>query len=147
MKIKGVKTIHLDNFPNLLWLRLHTEDGQTGLRETFLGPESVSAYVHETAAHQILGVDDARYNYAPATQDALERTRRIETVCARYNIPLVAAALQFPLGHPNVASVIPGALSPAQVTTNVDAMKVDIPKEFWSDLKNEGILPDHVPTP
>jgi len=92
-------------------------------------------------------VDDARYNYAPATQDALDRTRRIEAVCARYDIPLVAAALQFPLGHPNVPSVIPGALSPAQVTANTDAMKVDIPKEFWSDLKTEGILPDHVPTP
>ena len=57
MKITGVETIQLDNFPNLLWLRLHTEDGQTGLGETFLGPESVSAYVHETAAHQILGLD------------------------------------------------------------------------------------------
>ena len=38
-------------------------------------------------------------------------------------------------------------LDDAHAEADSDAMKVDIPKEFWSDLKNEGILPDHVPTP
>ena len=53
-------------------------------------------------------VPGAMYNYAPAGPDILERVRKIEAVCARHHVPLPAAALQFPLGHPIVASIIPG---------------------------------------
>ena len=51
--------------------------------------------------------------------EILERVRRIEAVCKRHDVPLPAAALQFPLGHPSVASVIPGAIHPDQVAQNV----------------------------
>ncbi len=92
-------------------------------------------------------VDGAMYNYQPATDDAMKRVGLIENVCKRHDIPLAAAALQFPLGHPNVASVIPGAINPEQQASNIAAMSHDIPQDFWAELKAEEILADHVPTP
>ena len=92
-------------------------------------------------------VDGAMYNYKPATDDAMKRVGLIENVCKRHDIPLAAAALQFPLGHPNVASVIPGAINPEQQASNIAAMSHDIPQDFWAELKAEEILADHVPTP
>lgn len=92
-------------------------------------------------------VQGAYYNYAPATDDALNRVRKIEAVCSRHDVPLVAAALQFPLGHPDVAAIIPGALNTQQQAANVAAMKLDIPSDFWAELKAEKILADDIPTP
>jgi D-threo-aldose 1-dehydrogenase len=92
-------------------------------------------------------VEGALYNYQPATPEALVRVGRIKNVCDRHGVPLVAAALQFPLGHPNVASVIPGAIEPGQLLQNVDAMSHEIPEDFWLELKLEGILAENVPTP
>ena len=57
------------------------------------------------------------------------------------------AALQFPLGHPSVASVIPGALLPEHVVRNVAAFRQTIPGDFWSDLKHEGLLREDAPVP
>ncbi len=92
-------------------------------------------------------VKGAMYNYQPATEDALKRVRRIEKICKRHDVPIAAAALQFPLGHPNVASVIPGAINPEQQAQNIDAMSHTIPQDFWTDLKAEGILAERIPTP
>lgn len=92
-------------------------------------------------------VEGAQYNYQPATQSAMKRVQRIEAVCAQHNVPLAAAALQFPLGHPSVASVIPGAINAEQQALNVQAMSHDIPQDFWAELKSQGILGAHVPTP
>ena len=89
----------------------------------------------------------ARYNYAPATADAMQRVKLIESVCESHGVSLVSAALQFPLGHPAVASVIPGALSAAEVGSNVSAFNAHIPRGFWSDLRNAGVLGDEVPVP
>ena len=57
MKITAIDTIQLAEFPNLLWLHLHTDEGLMGLGETFFGPDAVAAYIHETAAHRLLGQD------------------------------------------------------------------------------------------
>ena len=73
--------------------------------------------------------------------------RRIAAVCARHNVPLGAAALQFPLGHPSVASVIPGPNSPQQVRSNVQWMRTPIPAPLWSELKGEGLLRPDAPCP
>ena len=53
---------------------------------------------------------------------------------------LAAAALQFPLAHPIVASIIPGAFSPDQVRQNVDHCRHPIPASLWSDLKSQGLI-------
>jgi galactonate dehydratase len=55
MKITGFETIRLGEFPNLLWLHIHTDQGLVGLGETFFGPRAVEAYIHETAAPLLLG--------------------------------------------------------------------------------------------
>mgnify|MGYP000409824348 FL=1 len=57
MKITAIETIRLEEFPNLLWVQVHTDQGLVGLGETFFGPRAVEAYVHETAAPRLLGED------------------------------------------------------------------------------------------
>lgn len=70
------------------------------------------------------------------------RTRQIEAVCKRFNVPLIASALQFPLLRDDcVACVIPGAKSPAEVHSNVANMNVSIPDAFWEALIMEGLIP------
>lgn len=92
-------------------------------------------------------VPGARYAYAEASPEIMERTRRIAAVCERHGVPLPAAALQFPLGHPSVASVIPGASSPAQQARNVEWFQHPIPADLWAELKHEGLLRADVPVP
>jgi hypothetical protein len=60
-------------------------------------------------------------------------------------IPLPAAALQFPLLHPGVASVIPGAASPALIRRNVELYQVRIPMEFWQTLRSRGLISESAP--
>ncbi|MEO1016211.1 MAG: aldo/keto reductase, partial [Pseudomonadota bacterium] len=60
---------------------------------------------------------------------------------------LASAALQFPLGHPNVAAIIPGSRSPAEVTENREIFEADIPSDFWAELKAEGLVRAEAPTP
>jgi len=57
MKIAAVETLHLAEFPNLLWIVLEDDAGNRGLGETFFGPEAVAAYIHETAAPLLVGRD------------------------------------------------------------------------------------------
>ena len=92
-------------------------------------------------------VSGAKYNYADADGAALEKVRRIEAICAAHGVPLPAAALQFPLGHPLVASVIPGAFSPAHITTNLEHMRWPIPADLWAELKHEPLIREDAPTP
>ena len=57
MKITAVETIRLDEFSNVLWVRVHTEDGITGLGETWFGARAIESYIHESVAPVILGRD------------------------------------------------------------------------------------------
>jgi D-threo-aldose 1-dehydrogenase len=92
-------------------------------------------------------VEGASYNYARASAEILEKTRRIEAICKRHNTPLPAAAMQFPLAHPLVAAIIPGAIRPEHVEKNLQLLRHPIPVELWADLKAEGLLPSHAPAP
>lgn len=87
------------------------------------------------------------FNYAPATPDILAKVGRIEAACRQFGVPLRAAALQFPLGHPAVLAVIPGARNPQEVEENISLMNTPIPREFWAALKTVGLLEAAVPTP
>jgi D-threo-aldose 1-dehydrogenase len=89
----------------------------------------------------------ATYGYQPAEQPVLEKTRRIAAVCARHGVPLGAAALQFPLGHPSVAAIIPGPNHPSQVRTNLEWVRTPIPAALWEELKSEGLIRKDAPTP
>lgn len=92
-------------------------------------------------------VDGAHYDYAPAPEAILQRVRKLEQVCAAHNTPLIAAALQFPLGHEAVKTVIPGASTPDEVRQNVAIFETKIPHSLWSDLKSEGLIHTDAPTP
>ncbi|WP_404713702.1 aldo/keto reductase [Sphingomonas sp. MMS24-J13] len=90
-------------------------------------------------------VAGAVYNYRPATPSILEKVSRIEAVCRRHKVSLQAAALQFPLLHPLVASVIPGARSATEVENNLALVREPIPADFWTDLKSERLLDERAP--
>ena len=92
-------------------------------------------------------VPGAYYNYQPATAETMQRVVRIEAVCRRHNVDLPAAALQFPLGHPSVAAVIPVALNATQVEQNLANFRQPIPAEFWAELQAEKLIRGDAPTP
>ena len=92
-------------------------------------------------------VEGARYNYAPASPEILDRVRRIEAVCSAHGVRLIEAALQFVMGHPAVRTVIPGAVSAAEVKANVEIFSHPLPAALWSDLKNAGLLRSDAPVP
>ena len=89
----------------------------------------------------------ATHDYAAAPAPLIEKAQKIEAVCKRHGVELGAAAMQFPLFHPALCAVIPGALSVREVTENVARMKVKIPTELWSELKREKLIDPASPTP
>ncbi len=89
----------------------------------------------------------AHFNYEPATQPWLEKALRIKAVCDRYDVPLKAAAIQFPLGHPAVASVLAGARSVQETEDNAAMMRYPIPADLWEELRHEGLIAPTIPTP
>src|SRR5204862_6346585 len=89
----------------------------------------------------------ATYDYEPAPPQILERATKIAAVCERHGVPLPAAAAQFPLAHPAVATVCLGALSAAQVERNAALFEAEIPSAVWAELKAEGLLRADAPTP
>ncbi|ESQ79726.1 aldo/keto reductase [Asticcacaulis sp. YBE204] len=91
--------------------------------------------------------DGQHYNYAAPPADIVARVARLKAVCAVHGVPLAAAALQFPLAHPVVVSVLTGMNSPAQVETNAALFRHPIPPALWADLKAEGLLSDVAPVP
>jgi D-threo-aldose 1-dehydrogenase len=88
-------------------------------------------------------VQGAKYNYADASPEIMQKVARIELICRRYEVPLSAATTQFPLGHPAVTSVVVGADKAAHVAANITALEKTIPDEFWHTLNVEGLLIDY----
>ncbi len=88
----------------------------------------------------------AFYNYDPAPPAILEKVAAIEATCRAHTIRLVDAAFQFPLQHPAVLSVIPGAQTPGEVEANAAAAAARIPPALWADLKSQGLMRPDAPT-
>jgi len=86
------------------------------------------------------------HDYAPASDALIDRVRRIEAIADRYGVPLAAAALQFPLAHPQVASVVPGIDSAARARHTVELYHCAIPADFWDALRGAGLLRVDAPT-
>ena len=89
----------------------------------------------------------APHDYVAASADLIEKARKIEAICQRHGVELGAAAMQFPLFHPAVCSVIPGALAATEVKQNIARLSAPIPVELWSELKRERLLDPAAPTP
>ncbi len=92
-------------------------------------------------------IPGAKYEYAEAPPDILDRVRQMEAICAAYGVSLKAAALQFPLAHPAVTTIIPGAASPQEVDENIDLLTQPIPAGFWAELQSQGLLRRDAPVP
>lgn len=92
-------------------------------------------------------IEGAKYNYAPAPDHLLARVRKIEAICNAHKTPLIAAALQFVLGHPSVKTVVPGAVNAAEVAGNIAFLETLIPDALWSDLRSEGLIRPDAPAP
>ncbi len=89
----------------------------------------------------------APFNYAPVDAARLDRALALQAVCARHDVPLKAAAIQFPLAHPAVSCVVTGARSHGEIAENIAMLQVDIPADLWAELRSQGLLPDEAPTP
>ncbi|RIQ11342.1 aldo/keto reductase [Jiangella rhizosphaerae] len=88
----------------------------------------------------------ATFDYRPASLEIVARARQIDGVCRRHGVPLKAAALQFPLGHPVVTSVLTGARTVAELQENVALFRQPIPADLWHELVESGLLAAyHVP--
>jgi D-threo-aldose 1-dehydrogenase len=84
----------------------------------------------------------ARFNYRNAPEEILSRVRAIERVCAIYNVPLAAVALQFALAPPMVARCIVGAISPTEIANAAANARVPIPQALWEHLIDERLIPE-----
>jgi D-threo-aldose 1-dehydrogenase len=89
----------------------------------------------------------ATHDYVAAPAHLIEKAQRIEAICQRHGVELGAAAMQFPLFHPAICAVIPGALGAPEVKQNVARLSARIPVELWSELKREKLLDPAAPTP
>lgn len=82
----------------------------------------------------------ATFDYAPATAALVEQARALGAVCARHDVPLKAAAIQFPLRHPAVTTVLTGVGSVAELEENVRMLQTPIPPALWEELQSEGLV-------
>jgi D-threo-aldose 1-dehydrogenase len=87
----------------------------------------------------------ATYFYTAAEPEIVARTQRIEAVCARHGVALGAAALQFPLAHPVIASVVAGMRNAEEAAINMAHCHAVIPAAFWDELKHEGLIHSQAP--
>jgi len=105
------------------------------------------AYNSGILATGVSGKGPWHYDYGPAPEDVVRKVAAIEGLCAEFSIPLAAAALQFPLAHPAVASVIPGIGNVRRIDQTLNLFATRIPDEFWKALSERGLIRDDAPTP
>ncbi len=87
------------------------------------------------------------FNYEPAAAPLVEKAKTLKAVCDRHKVDLKAAALQFVLAHPAIATAIPGAQTVSELEQNLSAVSVKIPVQLWAELKHEQLIPANAPTP
>jgi D-threo-aldose 1-dehydrogenase len=88
----------------------------------------------------------AKFNYEDADKALVDRAIALETVCLRHGVPLKAAAIQFPLAHPAVASILTGARSREEITENDALFRQPIPSALWDELRATGLISAEAPT-
>jgi D-threo-aldose 1-dehydrogenase len=88
----------------------------------------------------------AKYNYSPAPEAVMAKVAGIENVCAQFSVPLAAAALQFVVAHPAIPTFIAGTRTVDQLKQNLQWFSHPIPKDFWAELKRQGLLREDAPT-
>ena len=90
----------------------------------------------------------SRFDYAPAPPEIVERARRLAAVCARHGVPLRAAAIQFPLAHPAVVSLVAGVRTRRPTSTSTRrCSRTRSRADLWAELRAEGLLAADAPVP
>ena len=92
-------------------------------------------------------IPGAKYNYSQAPAEIMSRVKQIQNVCAEYNVPLPAAALQFVVAHPAVPTFMAGTRTVEQLEQNLSWFSHEIPGEFWTTLKAKNLINEDAPTP
>jgi len=87
------------------------------------------------------------WNYRAAPPEIVGRVKKINSICQNHQVPIVAAALQFPLAHPAVAAILPGPRNVDESEANAKLMQYPIPTALWADLRNAELLHPDAPTP
>lgn len=121
--------------------QLLPECQRRGVRVVIGGPYNSGILVTGTKGRE------AHYDYGAPPASVRARVEQLEALCARHQVPLAAAALQFPLAHPAVASVIPGLASVAQVEQTLGFYRTRIPPAFWAELRQSGLIAVGSPLP
>src|SRR5260370_11754941 len=93
------------------------------------------------------GGEGVYYNYPPARGGILGGVGQMGAACHDHGVPLPAAALQFPLAHPAIVSVIPGARSVAELRQNIAHFRAPIPSQLWAELKSLELIDGAAPVP
>ena len=88
-----------------------------------------------------------RFNYTPAPPDVVDRARRIAEICDRWEVPLRAAAIQFPMAHPQATSLVAGVRTVAHLDEYPAFAGVPIPAGLWDELRDAGLLRPDAPAP
>jgi|TARA_B100001750_G_scaffold180523_1_gene148966 D-threo-aldose 1-dehydrogenase len=88
---------------------------------------------------------ESTYFYEPTPTKVTEKTRLIKNVCDKYEVPLKAAALQFGLNHPSVASTIPGPSNPDELIENLKMVNININNDLWKELKDMKLIDEKCP--
>jgi D-threo-aldose 1-dehydrogenase len=91
-------------------------------------------------------IPGAKFEYASAPPEIMERVRKIEAICAAHGTSIRRAALQFAMAHPAVVSVVLGAVKPEEIQSNAADAEALVPSGLWSDLKSQGVLDPSAPT-
>jgi D-threo-aldose 1-dehydrogenase len=89
----------------------------------------------------------ARFDYGPAGSEVIERARRIGEVCARHDVPLRAVAMQFPMAHRAVVSLVAGVRSIAHLDDYPRLLAHPVPGDVWAELRTEGLIARDAPVP
>ncbi|QJF51842.1 aldo/keto reductase [Roseobacter ponti] len=87
------------------------------------------------------------WNYAKAPEEIIQKARALSAAADAFDIPLAAAALQFPLLNDIVTSVIPGPRNAGELDQILDWFQTPVPAAFWAALKSQGLLDERAPVP
>ena len=92
-------------------------------------------------------VGNNKFNYENAPSEIVQRVQALKAVCDRFDVPLPAAALHFPMAHPAVVSCVTGARNAEQLETNVAWFERSIPADLWTELRKLGLVNEAAPLP
>lgn len=90
---------------------------------------------------------NGKYDYADAPEAVRQRAAQLRAACAAFDVPVQAAALQFPLAHPACISALTGARTPRELLQNVAWARQPLPASLWAGLRERGLLPEAAPCP